>query len=76
MNDDFDVIIENEKEWRRHLISEIRDIKLDMGDMNVNQNSLMTSMEHLKFKVALISGSISIAASVFAAFVYKKLGLS
>lgn len=50
MNEKIDAIIQNEQEWRRHLLQEVQIIRNDMSS--------------LKIKVAAVSGAISFVVAI------------
>ncbi len=50
MSDKINAIIQNEQEWRRHLLQEVQSIRNDMSS--------------LKIKVAAVSGGISLIMAI------------
>jgi len=55
--------IENEREWRRHLMSEVSDIKK-------NQQELLVTVTSLKVKI----GAISVIFGALGSFIHSLVG--
>lgn len=59
-------IVSNDREWRKFLLSEIRDIKKEQGEMSLEMNTL-------KVKVAVFSSVFGTVFGAATAWIVSKL---
>lgn len=64
---DINLIISNEKEWRKHTLEEMRELRK-------TQQELLITVSTLKVKVGLISGIFGTIAGALATMFSKKFG--
>lgn len=57
-------IVSNDKEWRKHIFHEMRDIRKDQKEQSEKQQEIALEMNTLKVKVAFFGG---ISGTVFGA---------
>lgn len=65
---ELDRIVSHEKEWRKHVLREMEQIKKD-------QLNLMITVTTLKLKMGIITGSVGIVFGFVGAIIQKKLGV-
>lgn len=63
---ELDIILENDKEWRRHILKKISSIEDDQQDM-------LVTMTTLKVRFGLISGVFGTIAGTIAGFIADKI---
>jgi hypothetical protein len=64
--DKVEAIINNEKEWRKFLMEEVKDIKTSQVEMKI-------SISNLQLKVAFFGAVFGAIGAMFASFVKEKL---
>jgi len=62
---------ENEREWRRFLLDEVRNLRGDIGEIKEEVGKVNSVLTGLKVKVAVVASIISGAVAI----TIKKLGI-
>lgn len=65
--------IDNEKEWRRFLMSEVKDIKDSQDSIMEMIHMSNISISNLKLKMGMLSATIGLFAGVIASWITSKL---
>lgn len=70
---EFNRIVSNDKEWRKHIFTELRDLKREVNDQGKVQHKIDIEMTTLKVKVAFFGGVSGTIFGALTAWIASKL---